>query len=109
LRDFHVTGVQTCALPISLNKDVIDSADSVALYAQNRFLLSDRLAVTAGLRAESYEQQRHDRRLAGAARADTSNTEVMPGVGVTYQLESGLQVFASVDEAFLRALNGGAL
>ena len=93
----------------TLNKDVIDSADSVALYAQNRFLLSDRLAVTAGLRAESYEQQRHDRRLADAARADTSNTEVMPGVGVTYQLESGLQMFANVYEAFSPALNGDAL
>ncbi len=93
----------------ALNKDVIDSADSLALYLQNRFLLSDRLAVTAGLRAERYEQVRHDQRLDVANRASTSNTEVMPGVGVTYQLESGLQMFANVYKAFSPALNGDAL
>src|SRR5690606_19966588 len=93
----------------ALNKDVIDSADSLALYAQNRFLLSDRLAVTAGFRAERYEQVRDDRRLAAANRAETSNTEVMPGVGVTYELASGLQMFANVYEAFSPALNGDAL
>jgi Fe(3+) dicitrate transport protein len=96
----------------AINRDVVDSADSLALYAQNRFLLSDRLALTAGLRAERYEQQRTDRRLPGTGivnQADTSNTEVMPGVGVTYEFEQGLQLFANVYEAFSPALNGDAL
>ncbi len=96
----------------SINRDVVDSADSVALYAQNRFLMTDRLAFTAGLRAERYEQQRVDRRLPGTGivnQADTSNTEIMPGVGVTYGFDEGPQLFANVYEAFSPALNGDAL
>jgi len=96
----------------TINRDVVDSADSVALYAQNRFLVTDRLAFTAGLRAERYDQQRIDRRLPGAGvvnQADTSNTEIMPGVGVTYVFDQGPQLFANVYEAFSPALNGDAL
>lgn len=94
-----------------LNRDQIDSAESLALYAQNRFVVTDRLAVTAGFRAERYEQTREDRRLGGAQpnEADTSNTEVMPGIGVTYELIPGLQLFANAYEAFSPALNGDAL
>jgi len=92
-----------------LNKDVIDSADSLALYVQNRFVLSDRLALTAGLRAERYEQRREDLRVPANNRADTSNTEVMPGVGVTYEIAPGVQLFANAYEAFSPALNGDAL
>src|SRR5690606_13020431 len=95
----------------SINKDVVDSAESLAFYAQNRFLLSDRFAITAGLRAERYEQDRHDRRRADdqGNRAETSNTEFLPGLGVTYQFTPGLQAFASVYKAFSPALNGDAL
>jgi len=108
-----VTVGATRAMPRtgSINKDVVDSAESLAFYAQNRFLLSDRFAITAGLRAERYEQDRHDRRRADdqGNRADTSNTEFLPGLGVTYQFTPGLQVFASVYKAFSPALNGDAL
>ena len=96
----------------SINRDVVDSADSVALYAQNRFVVTDRFALTAGLRAEHYEQQRVDRRLPGTGvvnQADTSNTEIMPGVGITYSFADGPQLFANVYEAFSPALNGDAL
>jgi Fe(3+) dicitrate transport protein len=96
----------------TINRDVVDSADSLALYAQNRFVLSDRLALTAGLRAERYEQKRNDRRLPGAGvvnQADTSNTEVMPGVGITYAFADDVQLFANLYEAFSPALNGDAL
>lgn len=97
----------------TINRDVVDSADSVALYAQNRFLVTDRLALTAGLRAERYEQKRVDRRLPGTGvvnQADSSNTEIMPGFGVTYAFgDGGPQLFANVYEAFSPALNGDAL
>lgn len=42
-------------------KDTKDSAKSVALYAQNRFDISDQLSVTPGVRVERYEQQRDDK------------------------------------------------
>jgi Fe(3+) dicitrate transport protein len=95
----------------NLNRDRVDSADSVALYAQNRFLVTDRTAVTVGLRAERYEQRRNDRQVPLSERnlAATSNSEVMPGVGVTYQPSAPFQFFANIYRAFSPALNGDAL
>src|SRR5690606_4091063 len=111
MHDRTVAGTRATPRTGPLNKDVIDSADSLALYAQNRFVLSDRLAVTAGIRAERYEQTREDLRqpVTGANAVDTSNTEVMPGVGVTYEVAPGIQLFANAYEAFSPALNGDAL
>lgn len=93
----------------SINKDVVDSAESLAVHVQNRFAITSDVALTAGLRAERYEQSRLDKRLATNNQADTSNTEVLPGVGVTYQINPGLQLFGSVYKAFSPALNGDAL
>lgn len=89
--------------------DRIDSADSLALFLQNRFILSDRLAVTPGVRVETYEQKREDLRVAGDNEEDTSNTEVMPGIGATFQLTQSMQLFGGVYKAFSPALNGDAL
>lgn len=111
MHDTTVAATRATPRTGTLSKDVIDSAESLAFYVQNRFILSDRLSVTAGLRAERYEQQRRDRRRSDAQgnRADTSNTELLPGLGVTYQFTPALQMFASVYKAFSPALNGDAL
>src|SRR5690606_5259024 len=94
-----------------LGKDVRDSAESLALHAQNRMQLSDAVALTFGLRIEDYEQERKDRRRSDAQGnlASTSNTEVLPGVGLTWNLQQNLQLFASVYEAFSPALNSDSL
>lgn len=106
-----VTVAATRATPRTgtINKDQVESADSLALYAQNRFVVTERLAVTAGLRVESYEQTTKNKRAATNNEADTSNTEVLPGLGATYQINPALQGFASVYKAFSPALNGDAL
>lgn len=88
-------------------KDTKDSAKSVALYAQNRFDISDQLSVTPGVRVERYEQQREDKQKNETVK--TSNTEVMPGLGVTYQFIPAVQLYASVYKAFSPALNGDSL
>lgn len=88
-------------------KDTKDSAKSVALYAQNRFDISDQLSVTPGVRVERYEQQRDDKQKNETVK--TSNTEVMPGLGVTYQFIPAVQLYASVYKAFSPALNGDSL
>ncbi len=107
--DLVVLGTRATPRTGPLSRDRIDTADSLALYVQNRFLVTDRTAITAGLRVERYEQRRQDRRApAGSDAADTSNTEVMPGLGVTYQTD-GPQLFASIYRAFSPALNGDAL
>lgn len=108
-----VTVGATRATPRSgtINRDAIDTAESLAFYAQNRFLLSDRLGLTAGLRVERYEQERDDRLRTSAQgnHAETSNTELLPGLGVTYQFTPRLQMFGSIYKAFSPALNGDAL
>lgn len=94
-----------------VGKDVVDSATSYALFAQNRFIVNDRLSLTPGLRIENYEQTRVDRRVSVTAgnSADTSNTEYVPGIGVTFQLTPAAQVFGGVYKAFAPALNGDSL
>lgn len=91
----------------TLATDRIDSAESFALYAQNRFDLTDQLSVTPALRVERYSQKRVDLRTSGSAKTD--NTEVMPGLGATFQVNPAAQVYASVYEAFSPALNGDSL
>lgn len=111
MHDVVVSATRATPRTGTTGTDRIDSAKSVAGYVQNRFLLSDRTAITAGLRVESYEQKRKDRRIPAAqgGRADTDNTEVLPGLGVTHRLTPGLQLFASAYKAFSPALNSDAL
>ncbi|WP_430009156.1 TonB-dependent receptor family protein [Methylophaga lonarensis] len=90
----------------------IDKAESIAGYVQNRFLITERLAVTPGLRVESYEQKRDvkinsNSDLLGTAK--TTNTEVLPGIGATYQLIPEAQIYGGVYRAFSPASNGAAL
>ena len=86
----------------------VDYAESVAAYAQNRFILSDALAITPGLRVESYEQKRTVLTDNNAS-ATTRNTEWLPGVGATYELSANDQVFGGVYRAFSPAANEVAL
>lgn len=90
------------------DRHIIDSADSVAAYAQSRIELSEHFAVTPGLRVESYEQTRQVL-TNGNASAKTSNTELLPGVGATYNLSEAAQVYGGVYRAFSPASNGVAL
>ncbi|MBZ9613393.1 TonB-dependent receptor family protein [Rheinheimera maricola] len=90
------------------DRHIIDSADSVAGYAQSRIELTERFAVTPGLRVESYQQQRvvlTDNN----ATAKSSNTEFLPGVGATFDLTDSAQFYGGVYRAFSPASNGVAL
>lgn len=108
-----VTVAATRATPRSgvITRDVIDAADSWSLHMQNRFALTDRFSMTAGLRAEVYEQTRHDLRRTDAqgSRAKTDNTELLPGIGFIWSHSDRVQAFANAYEAFSPALNGDAL
>ncbi|WP_113906654.1 TonB-dependent receptor family protein [Aliidiomarina celeris] len=99
-RDQDRTGVN--------NRHRIDSAESYAGYWQTRFEFSDRFAVTPGVRVESYEQQQVVLTQNNAS-AKTTNTEVLPGVGATYELTPSMQLYGGVYRAFSPASNGVAL
>jgi len=102
--------VATRAAPRSgpVTADIRQSATSLALFAQNRFVVDERLAVTPGLRMESYEQKTENR-LNGALNGSTTNTEFMPGVGATYQVAPIAQVYGGVYRAFAPAQNADAI
>ncbi|MBN2647126.1 MAG: TonB-dependent receptor [Thiotrichales bacterium] len=85
-----------------------DRAKSFAVFAQNRFDLSPRLSVTPGLRIESYQQERKVLTNNNASES-SNNTELLPGLGLTYQLNDSAQIFASAYRAFNPAENGAAL
>lgn len=86
----------------------IDSADSVAAYVQSRIELTERLAVTPGLRVEDYEQKQLILTQNNAT-ASTSNTEYLPGVGATFDINPSAQIYGGVYRAFSPASNGVAL
>ena len=111
MRDVTVAALRTTPRSGSVNRDVVDAAESWSLHLQNRFSLSERLAITAGVRAELYAQTRHDLRRAPIQgnRAKTNNGEWLPGLGVTWRLTESLQGFANAYRAFSPALNGDAL
>ena len=90
-----------------LGRDRVDTADSFALYAQNRFDLTNRWSLTPAVRVEYYEQRRKDLQTNRAA--DTANVEVLPGLGSTFALNPMVQFYGGVHRAFAPALNGDAL
>lgn len=90
------------------DRHIIDQANSIAGYAQSRIQLTDDFAVTPGLRIESYEQKRTILTQNGDS-AKTSNTELLPGVGATYELTANAQLYGGVYRAFSPASNGVAL
>lgn len=90
------------------DRHIVDSADSIAAYVQSRIELTERLAVTPGVRIESYEQEREILTQNNAS-AKTSNTEFLPGIGATFELTPAAQLYGGVYRAFSPASNGVAL
>lgn len=89
--------------------DERSEANSIALYAQNRFSLTDTIAITPGLRVESYDQTRNIKIGSNPSKGKANNTEVMPGVGATWQIIPEAQVFAGAFKAFSPAMVASAI
>lgn len=88
--------------------DIGQKATSVALFAQNRFVIGDRFAVTPGLRIERYKQET-DNLKDDTKDGQSSNTEVLPGVGLTWQLSPAAQLYGGVYEAFSPPYNSTSI
>ncbi len=93
----------------ALRRNRKDSAESLAVYAHNRFDVSERLSVTAGLRVETYEQGRNDLQQVIDPVDTFSNTEWLPGIGATYQVNASAQIYGSVYLAFAPPLVGSVV
>jgi Fe(3+) dicitrate transport protein len=90
-----------------LTGDDTQEAQGIAFYGQNRFILSERVAITPGLRIETYDQNRKNE-LTGVS-GESDNTEVMPGIGATWQLAPQAQLFAGAFKGFSPAMVATAI
>ncbi len=106
--DQNVNATRATPRTGTLNLDRVDSAMSYALFAQNRFDVTERFSITPGLRIEYYEQKRNDRQNS-TNNGESSNTEYLPGVGATYQLTAELQFHGGVYKAFSPPLNSQSI
>jgi Fe(3+) dicitrate transport protein len=78
-----------------------NKANSVALFAQNRFLLSKDFAVTPGIRIESYNQSRNN--VLTEKSGSAKNLETVPQIGASWQLIPEIQIYSSVYKGFAPA------
>lgn len=90
-----------------LTGDDTQKAQGIAFYGQNRFIVSERFAITPGLRIETYDQSRKNE-LTGIS-GESSTTEVMPGVGATWQLAPQAQLFGGAFKGFSPAMVATAI
>lgn len=106
--DLRITTTRVAERTGAIAGHIQDSADSVAGYIQSRIEITEQLALTPGFRVESYQQERMDlRKVNGDAK--TTNTELLPGIGSTYELTPDAQIYGGVYRAFSPASNGVAL
>lgn len=91
----------------TLTGDDTQKAQGIAFYGQNRFVFTDRVAATLGLRIESYDQKRKNE-LNGVS-GESKNTEVMPGLGLTWQVSPQAQLFAGAYKGFSPAMVATAI
>ena len=85
-----------------LGEDTLRQTNAYALFFQNRFFFTDRITLTPGFRVENVNykaQNRLDNNGTGNF-ADTSITEVLPGVGGTYSFTKNYTLFAGAHRGF---------
>jgi Fe(3+) dicitrate transport protein len=95
-----------------LTDSITEKATGLALYVQNRFELTQHLALTPGLRMEKYQQKRAIHELNNVPKnsnGTANNTEFMPGLGATWQVMPYAQVFAGAFKGFSPAMTATAI
>ena len=78
-----------------------NKANSVAAFAQNRFLITKDFAVIPGVRVESYNQTRYN--VFTTKSGSTKNFETIPQLGATWQVLPEIQLYSSIYKGFAPA------
>jgi Fe(3+) dicitrate transport protein len=87
---------------VTRDRDV-RTVDAWAFFAQEKVQVTSRLGLSAGLRVEAYDEERHMTVVAGVptdVRGTTDNVEVIPGAGFTYGLGRTHTLFGGVHRGF---------
>ena len=78
--------------------DRLETTESFGVFVQDQISLTDQLDIRLGLRFDDYSQDLENR--ASNTTAEASNTRVSPQVGVVYEVNDQLSVYASYGENF---------
>ena len=92
---------KTFAYSGRLSSQEDNKANSVAVYAENRLLLSKDFALIPGVRVESYNQTRSN--VVTGKSGSAKNVETIPQIGATWQLIPQAQAYGSVYKGFAPA------
>jgi Fe(3+) dicitrate transport protein len=91
----------------SLAEDEIRTGYAGSMYAQNKFLISPKLSLTAGARLEYFDYERHIlRRSFNNVLTDTSLVagsglfQLIPGAGFNYNINATTSVFGGIHRGF---------
>jgi len=99
----RVDGTKAAVKSGSLRDDEIRSGKTISLFAQNKTLITEKFSLTAGLRMEGIA---YDREIFRVNHKDTlisnqtRNTAVIPGIGVNYNFNSNINLFAGVHKGY---------
>ncbi|MFZ6664223.1 TonB-dependent receptor domain-containing protein [Cytophagales bacterium SYC-11] len=103
----RVNGTKADAKSGALVSDEIRTGNAISLFAQNKFIISDKFSVNAGLRGEIFNYERDILRNAfsGVVKdtsivADNNVSQLIPGLGFTYQASEQLAVFGGAHRGF---------
>lgn len=114
-RDQHINGLTPTASDGEVRDDEVRHGRALALFAQNRFFVSDDLYVTPGVRLERFSYDRNvlrtrvRRQTAGGSTRSPEDvdlggsdalTELIPGMGAAWTPSARVTVFAGVHRGF---------
>ena len=103
----RINGSKADASSGVLRNDEVRTGMGYSAFAQNRFQVSDRMNITAGLRMESYHYERDilrgtfDGEIRDTSLANTSSvTSLIPGIGFNYNASDDLTFFGGLHRGF---------
>jgi Fe(3+) dicitrate transport protein len=99
----RVDGTSAGALSGNLREDEVRSGHTMSAFIQNKFLLNDKLSITAGLRNENVWYDREIMRLNYKDTLISAGSDVValiPGAGLNYNFTSNFGLFAGIHRGF---------
>ncbi|KAF0151422.1 MAG: TonB-dependent receptor [Ignavibacteria bacterium] len=94
----QIEGNSSTARTGTLREDNLRNADAYSLFLQDRVFLSNQLVLSGGVRVENVHYSRTNN--LNKATGKTSLTEVIPGIGITYNPLSNITLYSGVHRGF---------
>ena len=99
----RINGSKSDAVSGLLRDDEVRTGLAGSLFAQNKFVLTEKFNVTAGVRYENYNYERAINRSSNVDTSivnTTTSNEIIPGLGLNYLITEKFGVFGGVHRGF---------